>query len=338
MVAVAVRGPGPSPAHPGPPPGPSCGPTSRAVVDGSWRAAHPRLQRGRYATPLRQVGSWALSAPHHPPSVSEVSPSGLDTNSNTTGEQLLPATVSSPDNRSHRTSSRWATPRSHLIDQRPPIEPLADCESVQQPPSLPATPNVSDLAPQPPPSGRHQSNLASRWRPSLWGGHVAAVPLGRGAASAFRPRSGPSHPAASGDDAEDHTRERRKGARRRGGVWRRRWTGGWQGVVRFGQRLCGEVGQVGHGVPPPGGRPRGGAGQGRRGGAAAPIAESHVVHGRAGRRAEGLSVKRALCRNNARYCACGGEGSARRPPRVIAGRWGLPTPNARVRRPHPRVR
>ncbi len=109
VVAVAVRGPGPSPAHPGPPPGPSCGPTLRAVVDGSWRAAHPWPQRGRYATPLRQVSSWALSAPHHPPGVSEVSPSGLD----------------SPDNRSHRTSSRWATPRSHLIDQRPAIEPRA---------------------------------------------------------------------------------------------------------------------------------------------------------------------------------------------------------------------
>ncbi len=41
----------------------------------------------------------------------------------------------------------------------PLSNPSHDCESVQHPPSLPATPNVSDLAPQPPPSGRHQSNL-----------------------------------------------------------------------------------------------------------------------------------------------------------------------------------
>ncbi len=41
----------------------------------------------------------------------------------------------------------------------PLSNPSHDCESVQHPPSLPATPNVSDLASQPPPGGRRQSTL-----------------------------------------------------------------------------------------------------------------------------------------------------------------------------------
>ncbi len=148
------------------PPGPTCGSSSTpwwtAHVMAAWLAAHahrpPDEAIRNISTESHVVGRIST------PPASErtlTSRSGLDTNSNATGavsnyrQRQSPAPTDERAAEARDGPSPDRTSSTHGQLSNPP----RDCESVRHPPCLPATPNVSDLAPQPPPSARHQSNL-----------------------------------------------------------------------------------------------------------------------------------------------------------------------------------